>query len=368
MNKSKKKLIYIHPKNLRYYEDHEIFSILKGFESYIITDDIRTSESFSHFRNHIIGNYKEILSPKIYYVKNFKEILRNIRPSIVVTKEIFSLQSLLVHKMAKQLKFKHLIISYENTDFNNSLWGLFLLTRFISYVNRKSIFIAVSSAVRENLLKIGVKKENIIQTATGLFPSPYCFHQLSSKRFKMLYVGNITYNKGIITLISAFKAIINEGYGNMYLTIAGKGPLAEYVKSQSKKFENLTYLGYVSDDKKRLLMNDSDLFIYPSEDMYILGIITRWSEQTATSVMESMRLGLPIIASNSGSLPEILGRTDVIFEQGNAEQLKNKILMVYKDEELRKGLRLYFRDRFLSEFDIFKNAEKISKYLRDLKS
>lgn len=301
MRDQDKKIVYIHPKNLSYYEDHEIFSLLDGYQSFIITDNIKTSESFKHFNYHIIGDYKQILTQKIYYVKNLKVTLRNIKPSIVVTKEIYSLQSLLVHWMSKRLKFKHIIISYENTNFNYSFWGLFPPTRIISYINRDSTFIAVSSAVSKNFIKIGVKRENIIQTATGLFPLKLSYNKANQREFKILYIGNLNNNKGIITLINAFNSLIEEGFKNIYLIVAGKGPLSEYLKTKSKELENLTYLGYVSDERKRDLMNRSDLFVYPSEDMYIFGIIPRWSEQTATSVMESMRHGLPVIASNSGS-------------------------------------------------------------------
>jgi glycosyltransferase involved in cell wall biosynthesis len=363
MGSERKRIVYIHPKNLGYYEDHEIFSLISGFESYIIADNTKIARSFKHYDKHIVGDYEEVLSPKLYHVQGLKTILHELNPDVVVTKEIFSLQSFLVHKLRKKFNFIHVIISYENTDFNNSLWGLFPITRIISYINRDSIFIAVSDAVQRNLLRVGVKKENIVRTYTGLFPIQCYDAHNGRKEFRILYIGNLFQNKGIITLINAVKNIVQDGFENVYLYIAGQGPLSEYVKSASKDLKNISYLGYVSEEKKMELLNNSDLFVYPSEDMYFFRIIPRWREQTATSVMESMRCGLPVIASNSGSLPEMMGRDNVIFEQGSAGDLKDKIMMVYRNEILRNELKSYFKDRFMHDFDIQKNAKKISEQI-----
>lgn len=359
MGGKRKRIVYIHPKNLGYYEDQEIFSLFPGFESYVIADNSKIAKSFKHYDRYIVCDYGEVLSPKLYYLQGLKKILHELNPDIVVTKEIFSLQSLFVHELRKKFNFIHVIISYENTYFNDSLWGLFPVTRIISYINRDSLFIAVSNAVQRNLLRVGAKRENIVRVYTGLFPIQCDDAHNERKEFRILYFGNLFQNKGIKTLINAVKSVIQDGFENVNLYIAGKGPLSKYVESASKDLKNISYLGYVSEEKKMELLNDSDLFVYPSEDKYFFRIIPRWREQTATSVMESMRCGLPIIASNSGSLPEMIGRDYLIFEQGSAEDLKDKIMMVYRNETLRNELRSYFKDRFMHEFDIQKNAKKI---------
>lgn len=361
-----KKVVYIHPKNLDYYEDHEIFSLLNGYSSYIIVDNPKTAYQFKHFNKHIIGNYKKLFIQQLYYVTRLEENLKEIDPDIVVTKEIYSLESFQVHRICKKFKFKHIIIVYENTEFNNSLWGLFPFTRVISLINRNSIFIAVSEEVQRNLIDVGVENKNIFQTYTGLFPKICTENKSEQNRFNILYIGNLFEHKGIKTLIKAFRMLKDAGYSNLFLYIAGRGYLSEYVKSASKEVENLYYLGYISEERKKELYMDSDLFVYPSEDLFFFGTIPRWKEQTATSVMEAMRCGVPIIVSDSGSLPEIIGRQDLIFRQGNAGELSNKILMVYNNKKPREDLGLFNKKRFMEQFDINKNADKINEYIDSL--
>jgi len=361
-----KKLLYIHAKGLNFYEDHQIFSLLDNYESYILVNNPSTGMLFHTYSKYINAEYKNIINDSLYYVSNLEDILLKIRPEVVVTKEIYSLASLQVHLFKKRFHFIHVILVYENTDINRSLWGLFPLTRFISILNRNSLFVSVSDLATKNLLKMNIKDENIIKTFTGLFPMECNKDVKEGSSFKILFIGNLYKNKGISTLIDAFSSLINEGYKDMYLYIAGKGDLANFVAEKAKEIENLIYLGYVDDSEKEKLLSDSDLFVYPSEDMYFFYIFQRWKEQGAWSVVEAMRCGLPVIASNSGSLPEILGRDDVIFSQGNSLELKNKILMLYKDRDLLKELKVYNTNRFSENFNIYKNANKIYEKIKGL--
>lgn len=361
------KIVYIHPKSLAYYEDNEIFSLFEGYESYVLADNDKTAQMFIHYNHHITASYKTIFSRQLYYVKGLERILENIGSDIVVTKEIFSLESLQVHILRKKLKFKHIIIVYENTQFNKSLWGLFPVTRIISLLNKDSIFIAVSEDALKMLIKIGVEQKNIIRSYTGLFQVNCSVNEKEQMEFKILYIGNLYENKGIKTLINAFRMIINAGYGNLNLYIAGRGGLSKYVESAAKELNNLHYLGYITEERKNQLFNDSDLFVYPSEDIHFMKIIPRWREQTATSVAEAMRCGMPVIVSDSGSLPEIIGRGDMVFHQGNIEELVNIILLLYNDKKLRENISSFNKARFAEKFDIYKNANKINESLNSLK-
>lgn len=366
MVEQNKKLLYIHSKNLNYYENDQIFSLINTYKSYIMVDKIKIGKLFTEYNECINAKYKKIISDKLYYIANLKSILKKLTPNVVVTREIFSLASFQVHLLKKKFDFIHIIIVYENTNINKSLWGVFPLTRFISSRNKNSIFVSTSHLATKNLLKIKVPKEHIIETFTGLFPVMCDHNIIMNKSFRILYIGNLYKNKGIITLIKAFNDIMNDGYRDIYLFIAGSGDLTNFVRENEKKIKNLVYLGYVSESEKEKLLSHSDVFVYPSEDIDFLKILHRWAEQGAIAVIEAMRCGVPIITSNSGSLPEIIGRNDVIFNQGNSIELKNKLLMLYKNRDLLRNLKIYNINRFNEQFNIYKNANKIYNRIKDL--
>jgi glycosyltransferase involved in cell wall biosynthesis len=321
---------------------------------------------FLSYDNIIIKSYINLFFKNLYYILNLNNEFKKIKPDIVITKEIFSLCSLQVHLLKKKFNFKHVILVYENTDLYKSLWSLFPLTLLISFLNRDSIFISTSQLATNTLLKLKVNKNNIIQSFTGLLPKEFKKINFNKDNFIILFIGNLNKNKGLKTLIKAFEILNLKGYNNIFLYIAGKGKLKKYIIKKSKRLKNLKYFGFVKEDEKIDLLLNSDLFVYPSEDIYFLFFIQRWKEQTATSVLEAMRAGLPIIVSDSGSLPEIVGREDVVFRQRDYNQLAEKIILFYNNPELRNEVSKFNIERFTKYFNIIENARKIENQIKDM--
>ena len=107
------------------------------------------------------------------------------------------------------------------------------------------------------------------------------------------------------------------------------------------------------------MFSESDLFLYPSEDQITLGKRKRWEEQTAAAVREAMASSLPVIVSNSGSLPEIVGRQEQVFDQGSIQELHDKILEFYRSPSLRAELADSNLKRSASELDMKMFSSKI---------
>jgi len=56
MVEQNKKLLYIHPKNLNYYEDHQIFSLINTYKSYIMVDKKKIGKLFTEYNEYINAN------------------------------------------------------------------------------------------------------------------------------------------------------------------------------------------------------------------------------------------------------------------------------------------------------------------------
>ena len=77
--------------------------------------------------------------------------------------------------------------------------------------------------------------------------------------------------------------------------------------------------------------------MYPSEDVKLFGF-WRWEEQGALSAIEAMAHGLPVIGTDSGSLPEIIRDPRVIVSQKNSFLLASKMKMLMDDKNLRREI------------------------------
>jgi len=69
-------------------------------------------------------------------------------------------------------------------------------------------------------------------------------------------------------------------------------------------------------------------------------------------MVEAMLQGKPVVASRLGGIPEIVedGKTGLLFEAGNAEELKQKIEYLWNRPELCKKMGAAGRDKALSEY------------------
>lgn len=162
-----------------------------------------------------------------------------------------------------------------------------------------------------------------IKKASSFFPN--FLEGLENTKFKavsngeyFLFVGRLDREKGIQTLISAFKQT-----KEVKLKIVGTGALEKFATSNSK--DNIEYLGYKQWDELKLIIEKCKFLIIPSECY----------ENNPMTIIEAYSFGKPIIGSNIGGIPEIIknGETGFLFEAGNVNDLKQKILIANSLDE-----------------------------------
>lgn len=141
--------------------------------------------------------------------------------------------------------------------------------------------------------------------------------QASKKKEYVLYFGRYSKEKGIETLLSVCKKL-----PYIKFVFAGNGPLKEKVKQIS----NVEDMGFLKGDKLKKVIEEALFVVYPSE----------WYENCPFSVMEAISYGTPVIATDIGGLPELVedGKTGMLFEYGNVEELKSRIECLYNNREL----------------------------------
>lgn len=123
------------------------------------------------------------------------------------------------------------------------------------------------------------------------------------------YVGRLSQEKGVSTLIEAAKKLPNR------LIVVGDGPLRAELETQATA--NIEFVGYKNWDEIKTILGNARFAIMPS----------KWFENNPLSVIESLSLGTPVIGANIGGIPELIDveKNGTIFESGNAGQLAQRI-------------------------------------------
>ncbi len=166
-----------------------------------------------------------------------------------------------------------------------------------------------------------------------------------------LYFGRLSKEKGIETLLKAYKDISKL----FPLKIVGTGPLENELRT---KYPQAEFLGYKKGGELKNLVANASFVVVPSE----------WYENCSMAVLEAMALGKPIIASRIGGLPEQIedGKTGLLFEMGNAEELREKMLYLWKNRNLRIEMGKEARKKAEKEFSLEKHCEELLKIYEEL--
>lgn len=142
-----------------------------------------------------------------------------------------------------------------------------------------------------------------------------------------LYFGRISEEKGVETVVSAFEQLPDHR-----VLIMGDDTTEEakrlmaYV--QEKNLGNITFVGFKSGVEMEEIIKGARYTLIPSV----------WYDNLPNTALESFQYSKPVIASNIGSLPELVldGVNGFLFEAGNAEDLRRKVLLLSEDETVER--------------------------------
>jgi len=135
-----------------------------------------------------------------------------------------------------------------------------------------------------------------------------------NKRSYFIYFGRLSHEKGLRTLIEAFRHM-----PDLPLKIVGTGPeeqeLIDYVRSN--KIKNIEFMGFKTGDDLKKTVSEAAFVIVPSECY----------ENNPMTVIEAYSMGVPVIGAKIGGIPEILpdGKTGFLFAPKDAADLKNVV-------------------------------------------
>lgn len=148
----------------------------------------------------------------------------------------------------------------------------------------------------------------------------------------IVYVGRLEKRKGVEWLIKAFK-LLNDEMPNAHLVIGGEGGLRSRLEQVVAIYgiPNVKFLGYVTDEQKRQLMRNTDLFCAPAMFGESFGIV----------IVEAMASGAPIIAGHNIGFSSVIsgrGRLGLVDSEAT-EDFANRLSVFLNDETINKLAR-----------------------------
>ncbi len=214
-----------------------------------------------------------------------------------------------------------------------------LFDRSTSVVDKK--ILSASHAVKEIMIREAFFARNRISVLhSGIDVSRFKNRQRGKVRRELCLpdpvtvigvVARLSEEKGIGYLLEAMPHVLKR-YPNLYLLIAGDGPIKDKLKNLSVHMgleQNVIFLGYRNDIPE--FMTDIDLLVMPS-----------LTEGFPLSLLEGMAAGLPIVATRVGGIPEIItdGREGILVPPREPDALAKAIIRVLREKESGKTMGL----------------------------
>lgn len=179
----------------------------------------------------------------------------------------------------------------------------------------------------------------------------------------LLYVGTIQPRKNLDTLIEAYVKLRQSRTGLQKLVIVGrKGWLYDRLFANIARLglaDEVVFTGFVPDEDLPFIYDGAKVFVYLS-----------FFEGFGLPPLEAMACGIPVVTSNTTSLPEVVGDAGLAVPPADTEQVAAAISRVLDDPELATALgargraraRLFsWDDAARQTLEIYRNVVKASK-------
>ena len=229
-----------------------------------------------------------------------------------------------VGALLKKIRKKPLILTVHGSDLmvlgKNPLMRL-ILKWVISSADH---ILAVSSFLKNELHELGADEARVSVVHNGVDKK----QAPSGSEKRIIFIGSLVWQKGVDILLEAYSSI-NELKEDVELLIVGDGPEKRKLIELSKKLElnDVEFKGYVEDLSP--LFTKNSVLVLPSR-----------AEGFGIVILEAMAMGVPVIASRVGGIPEIIVNEEngLLFEPESVKNLRDYIIKMFEESDLRKKL------------------------------
>ena len=299
-------------------------------------------------RQHIIG-YDLVVEPMVlngnfhlHFYPGLGRQIRRVRPDLVhIDEEPYNTATAHALWLARRAGAKSLFFSWQNIRRRYPL-PFRLLERYV--LGHVDYGLAGSQESAEVWRAKGYNGPLAVIPQFGVDPETFCPEAKPTGRgFIVGYVGRLVEEKGIDLLLEALSGL--EGMWRAY--ILGSGPAQEALRAQARHLglaDRVSFDAWIPSAAMPAYYRQLDALVVPS--------LTRpnWKEQFGRVLVEAMACGVPVIGSDSGEIPNVIGDAGLVFPEGQVEPLRDHLADLLRDLDLRSDLARRGRDRVLAQY------------------
>lgn len=183
-----------------------------------------------------------------------------------------------------------------------------------------------------------------------------CGSSPGRNKFTIGYAGRLVAEKGIELLVDGVEALGDD----TVLQIAGGGPLELVLRKRLADTSHTRLLGPLPSTHMPRFYRGLDVLVLPTRGR------RGWTEQFGRAAIEAMACGVPVIVSDAGELPSVVGGAGCVVPAGDGEALVSELRALRYDQEHRDHLARTGRARVLAMYTNRRIANATARFYRQL--
>lgn len=281
--------------------------------------------------------------------------LRAFRPNVVyVEEEPWSLAALELSCFSSILGARLIFFTWDNLGPPLSLPQQ-LVRRLVLRLADGAV--AGNQEARLLLLESRFDKPISVIPQLGIDPSLFFATQSATlvREFVVGYVGRLVDQKGVMHYLEAVARV--QGARAL---VVGRGPLEPQLIRRARSLGldgRYELCSGVAHNEVPTYLRRMDVLVLPSVTT------ARWKEQFGHVLIEAMACGVPVVGSDSGAIPEVIGDAGMVFKEGDIDELTAILQRLKEHPSLRATLRTRGLARVEQEFTNQVLARKLHEFL-----
>ena len=207
------------------------------------------------------------------------------------------------------------------------------------------VAIAGNQDAADVLARKGYRGETVVIPQFGVDPVLYAPPADPPPRaaFHIGYAGGLLPEKGVDLLLDACARL----QGDWRLRVVGEGKERAALIAQAEELgiaSQVAFLGRRDSSQMPAFYHDLDILVLPSRTT------PSWKEQFGRVLIEAMACGVPVVGSDSGEIPNVIGDAGLIFPENDASELATRLQTLMEHPDLRANLATAGRQWVLDRF------------------
>ena len=238
-----------------------------------------------------------------------------------------------------------------NLGMDNPFW-----TEIVEECRKGDIVLVNSQFVKDTFVENGFAPDKIKVSLLGVrkdFQSLKQEYNLKDDKLHILFTGGFGFRKGAEYILRALVELDKENFPYEFTCVGDSDGAVNLINNIGAKHVNR--INTVPQDELKTFLANSDVYLFPS-----------LCEGCASSGMEALAAGLPVIATKESGLPIVNGKDGIIIESKNVKAIVEALKLIASDKSLREQMGKAAANKIASYYTWEQYAQNVTDIYNEL--